>query len=108
MAAGIGAGLALCGTARAASPLDGVYKGASQLSGSYTPQCLPGRLLRIRVEDGHFGWGIGDDRISIAIAGDGSFSGRSGRRGLQGRAEGGQLTAQLYAVGCTYTWALTR
>ena len=68
------------------------------------PKCQAGVERNIRIENGQFKWG--GERITIV--GDGNFNGQSGVRFLQGKVEGNQMKAQIYAPGCDYTWAFTR
>ncbi len=107
MAAGVGAGLVLCSAAWAASPFDGAYKGDYRLGGG-GGSCPAGGPFTVRVADGKFEWVIGQDRTTVTIAADGSFSGQNGRRYLQGKAESGRITAQTLGAACNYTWALSR
>ena len=96
-------------TAAAATPFDGVYRGSRTVEGVRNRRCDTGQALKIAVVDGQFKWAVVRGQPTpVPIAADGSFNGRSGRRFIEGRIEGGTLTAHTKGEYCDYGWSLQR
>ncbi len=95
--------------ARAALPVDGVYKGSAALGANRNGHCGPGITFNLVVTDGAFTWGgLNQEKIVVRVGPDGTFNAQNGRRFMQGRIANGTLTAHVSAEYCEYDWSLTR
>lgn len=100
--------MALPLVAVAATPYDGVYKGGNTLNGGGGTRCPAAVTWNVVVRDGKFEWRIGNETAVVEVRPDGSFTGQSGNRFINGRIANGTLTAATSGSTCNYTWAHSR
>lgn len=100
--------LAVAEPVAAATPFDGVYKGGNTLAGGGGTRCAAAVNFNVVVKDGVFEWRLGNETAPVRVGPDGSFSGQSGVRFINGRIVDGKLTASTTGSVCNYTWSHVR